>query len=180
MPKLHKERILEDDKRRKIYSAIRSNPGIHLRELQRRLDIPLSTLNYHVNYLRRKKIIHSEKHRNSFGFYVEPISKEDKRFLSVFRRRRFRDIIYAVLANENVDTKFLGEELDIPTSTLYFYLNHLVKNGVLEKNKMGYQNFYTIADVKKVARVFITYKSSLLDRLVDETLGMLLETSFGK
>jgi len=58
---MFKEEILENERRRNIYAIIEANPGIHLRELQRVLNMPLATLEYHLSYMARKKIIFREK-----------------------------------------------------------------------------------------------------------------------
>ena len=43
--------ILELEKRRKIYNYILTNPGLHFNEIVRGLQIPKTTLEYHLNYL---------------------------------------------------------------------------------------------------------------------------------
>jgi len=53
---MFKEEILENDRRRKIYTVIKKNPGLHIRELQRVLDIPLASLQYHLNYMRAEAL----------------------------------------------------------------------------------------------------------------------------
>ena len=56
---MFKDEILENENRKKIYETIERSPGIHLREIQRILDMPLTTLEYHLSYMTRKKIIYS-------------------------------------------------------------------------------------------------------------------------
>jgi len=177
---LFKEQILENENRRKIYSIIKLNPGIHLRELQRTLNVPLSTLNYHINYMIRKKIIFSEKKEPAIGFYVKAFDDEDKQILSVLRQKRLREIVYLVLTNKKVKIKVLRDKLNLPRSTLSYYLKFLVEHGILEKEKIGYENIYTIIDENRITKILITYKSSLIDKLVDKTLNTWLETRFRK
>ena len=70
---MFKEEILENENRRKIYEALERSPGIHLRELQRILDMPLTTLEYHLSYLVRKKIICSETDTHYRRYYAKPL-----------------------------------------------------------------------------------------------------------
>ena len=163
-------------KRRKIYLLVKSNPGIYLRELQRTLNIPLSTLNYHVTYLVRKKILLSEKKDHILRFYVQFFDDKDKQLLSVLRQKRFRQIVYLVLTNKMVNFSFLMENLKLPLSTLSYYLNFLVKKGVFNKERIGDGNIYTVKNEGKIIRILITYKSGLIDKLVDKTLNTWLET----
>ncbi len=177
---MFKDQILENENRRKIYSLIKSNPGIHLRELQRVSNLPLSTVNYHTEYLRRRKIILNEKEGNLARFYAKHIDENDKRLLKVLRQKRLREIVLFVLVNRRAKSKFIAENLDLPRSTLSFYLKYLVKHNVLAREKVGYNNIYTIINEDELARILVTYKSSFIDKLVDKTLNTWLETRFRK
>ncbi len=42
---------LELETRRTIFEFIRQNPGSHLREIQRRLGLPIGVLNFHIQNL---------------------------------------------------------------------------------------------------------------------------------
>ena len=47
--------------RDKIYSTVVKNPGLHFREIQRRVDIATGALQYHLDYLKKKHLIYEEK-----------------------------------------------------------------------------------------------------------------------
>ena len=51
------DKSLELESRRKIYEAIEKVPGIHFRELNRRLGIPLGVIEYHLKYLEQHELI---------------------------------------------------------------------------------------------------------------------------
>jgi DNA-binding transcriptional ArsR family regulator len=128
----------------------------------------------------RKKIIFSEKQEHVMRFYVKPFDDKDKKILSVLRQKRFREIIYLVLSNQKAKIKFLMENLNLPRSTLSHYLKLLVEHEILEYEKIGYEKVYTIINEDRVVKILITYKSGLIDKLVDKTLNILLETRFHK
>jgi predicted transcriptional regulator len=177
---MFKAEILENENRRKIYDVIEENPGIHLRELQRVLDTPLTTLEYHLSYLVRRKIIYSENDLHFKRYYAKPLEKEDKKVIVALRQKRLREIVLLVLSEEKVKYQFLCEYLNLPNSTLSFYLKYLVDNGILAKEKVGYETLYTVKDEDRVAKVLIAYRSSFLDKLVDKSLNTWLETYSGK
>jgi predicted transcriptional regulator len=56
-----KEKVLENEHRREIYNFVKENPGLHMRELQRKLEIPLSTLEYHLDYRKRCYLLFARK-----------------------------------------------------------------------------------------------------------------------
>jgi len=175
---MFKDEILENENRMKIYSAIEANPGIHLREAQRILNMPLATLEYHLEYMKRKKIIFAEKNGHYKRYYVKPLEAEDKKVLSALRQKRIREIVLAVLANEKAKYQFLADYFKLPHSTLSFYLKYLVDHDILARNKVGYENIYTVRDEDRVVKVLTAYKSSFLDKLVDKVLDTWLETHF--
>ncbi len=175
---MFKNEILENENRRKIFSIIETNPGIHLRELQRVLNTPLTTLEYHLNYMARKQILFGETDGHYKRYYTRPLDREDKKVLSALRQKRIREIVFIVLVNGKVKYQFLADYLKLPHSTLSFYLKYLVDNMVLAKDKIGYENIYTVRDEDRVAKVLIAYKSSFLDKVVDKAINTWMETYF--
>ncbi len=177
---MYKELLLTNENRRKLYDLIRRNPSIHLRELERLSGLPLSTVNYHVTYMKRKNIILLEKDGRLSRLYTKPFDKEDKRLLKILRQKKFREIVSLIWINKGANFTFLENKLAIPRSTLSFYLNYLVKNKILLAEKIGYEKFYSLHSEDRIAKTLITYKYSFLDSLVDKTLRTWLETRFGK
>jgi predicted transcriptional regulator len=177
---MFKDEVLENERRRRIYTVIEANPSIHLRELQRILSMPLATLEYHLGYMARRGIIFAETGGNLKRYYTRPLNPEDKKVLSVLRQKRLREIVLVVLANTKVKYQFLADQFGLPHSTLSFYLKYLVDNNILARAKIGHENLYTVRDEERVAKVLIAYKNGFLDKLVDKTLATWMETHFRK
>jgi len=177
---MFKDEILENERRRKIYATIEASPGAHLRELQRITDMPLTTLEYHLGYMTRKKIIFAETDTHHKRYYTKPLDPSDKKVLTALRQNRMREIVLIVLTNTKVKYQCLSDCLKLPHSTLSLYLKHLVDNNILTKEKIGYDTFYTVREEDRVARVLAAYKSSFLDKIVDKTLKTWMETRFRK
>lgn len=172
---MFKDEILENEKRRKIYAIIEANPGIHLRELQRNLNMPLATVEYHLGYMHRKKIIFSETDEHVKRYYSKPLDPEDKKVLLALRQKRLREIVLVVLSNQKAKYQFLSDFFRLPRSTLSLYLKYLVDKNVLDRQKIGYENVYTVHDEDRVAKVLVVYKTSFMDTLVDRTLATWME-----
>jgi predicted transcriptional regulator len=175
---MFKDEILENERRRKIYSVIKSNPGIHLREAQRILNMPLATLEYHLNYMKRNKIVFGERDGHYVRYYVKPLDLEERKILSALRQRKMREIVLMILANRKVKYQVLADHFKLPRSTLSFYLKYLVDHNILVRNRVGYENIYTVHDEGRVVRMLTAYKSSFLDKLVDKALNTWMETHF--
>ncbi len=177
---MFKEEILENKRRREIYESIEKNPGIHFRQLQRTLEMPLFSLEYHLSYMVRKKIIIREKAGRFRRFYVKQLEVEDKKILSALRQKRMREIVLIILSNKKAKYQVLLNDLRIPPSTLSPYLKYLVNRNILTRHKVGRENIYTVQDEDRVAKVLISYKSSFVDKLVDKALSTWMETKFRK
>jgi predicted transcriptional regulator len=177
---MFKDEILENERRQKIYATIKKNPGLHIRELQRALDIPLASLQYHLNYMARRNVIVEEKAEHYTRYYCTPLDPEDKKILSVLRQKRVREIVLIILVSKKAKYRFLVDELNLPTSTVSFYLKTLIDNNIIERTKIGYENVYTITNEDRITKILIAYQSSLLDILVDKWAATWLENRFGK
>jgi predicted transcriptional regulator len=173
---MFKDEVLENDKRRKIYEIIEKNPGIHLRELQRILQMPVATIEYHLGYMTRRRIIYNEADEHLKRYYTQPLNSEDKKLLSALRQKKLREIVLVILSSQKAKYQFLADCFKLPHSTLSLYLKYLVDRGVLDREKVGYENIYTVHDEDRVARVLVSYKSSFMDTLVDRTLATWMET----
>jgi predicted transcriptional regulator len=172
---LFREEILENEYRRRIYQYIKENPGFHLRALQRRLDIPLSTLDYHLGYMVQKNVIECKQDGYYKRYYVTPLEKIDLKLLSILRQKRLREIILIILNEEGVKYQTLLQRLKIPTSTLSFQLNHLMKSNVIIRQRIGHEHVYTVADEDALMKLLITYQSSFVDRLIDNVIATWME-----
>ncbi len=175
---MFKDEILENERRRKIYALIEANPGVHLREVQRMTDMPLTSLEYHLDYMVRKKVVFAESDAHHKRYYTKPLDATDKKVLSALRQDRMREIVLIVLANTKAKYQFLSDYIKMPHSTLSFYLKHLIDNNILAKEKIGYDTFYTVRDEDRVVKVLAAYKSTFLDKIVDRTLKTWMETRF--
>ena len=177
---MFKDEILENKRRNKIYFTINKNPGLHTRELQRILDIPLTSLQYHLNYMARRHIIVEEKSEHFTRYYTKPLEAADKNVLSVLRQKRLREIVMIILVNKKAKYHYIVETLKLPSSTVSFYIRYLLDNQIVERTKIGYENIYTLKDEERIEKILIAYRSSLLDKLVDKWASTWLDTRFGK
>lgn len=170
------DEVLGLENRRRVFQLIRSHPGLHLRELERRLPISLGDLRYHVDYLERKGLVNSKSdgYRKTY-FSVRDVSVVDRGLLSLLRQKSPRRIILHLLAHDEADAEALGAAVDLSRSTLSFHLKKLREAGLVETRKVEGRHRYRLADPEQTARVLITYKDSFLDTAVDRVLDVWLQ-----
>ena len=126
----------------------------------------------------RKKILFAETEGHHKRYYTKPLDPEDKKVLAALRQKRMREIVLVVLENGKAKYQLLAERLKLSHSTLSSYLKYLVNRNILAREKIGYENLYTVREEDRVTKVLIAYKPSFLDKLVDRALDTWMETHF--
>ena len=164
----------------KYTNISKKNPGLHFRELQRRLKFPLASLEYHLEYMVRNRVLLKENEGHYTRFYIKHLDSEEKKILSSLRQKSLREIVLIILSEEKIKYSDLLESLGIPPSTLSFYLKHLVENNLISRQKIGYENIYFIKEKIRITKVLSTYRTSFIDKLLDRTMSTWMETKFEK
>jgi predicted transcriptional regulator len=153
------EDILELESRRKIYEIISKNPGVHLSKIADLLQMRISHVEYHVNYLEKHDIITVEKTTGYKRFYVKgTIGTQDKRYLSVLRQKTLLHIVLFLLKNETVQHKDILENVAVSASTLSYHLNKLVKHNIVEVQRYGENKGYHLKNKDEIITWLIQYK----------------------
>lgn len=163
-----KEAALELEIRRKIYNHILKSPGLHERELSRELNIPLSTLDYHLFSLKKRNLILSHQDGRYTRFYVAgDVSVKDKQIMNILRQRVPRRIVMFLILNPSSSHKIICNHLGIAASTTSFHLNKLVDFAIVERASKGREATFDIIDSEYISDLLITYRKSFLDEAVD-------------
>ena len=91
--------ILELKARRGIYDFIQKFPGLHTREISRRMNTPFSTLQYHLRYLEKRELIKSKADGKYNRYYVSfQFGKKQKDILDIVRKKTPCSIIFYLLS----------------------------------------------------------------------------------
>ncbi|MFW3146300.1 MAG: winged helix-turn-helix transcriptional regulator [Thermoplasmatota archaeon] len=163
-----KEDPLQLDTRREIFELIKSSPGVHFREISRRLDIPMGVVEYHINFLLKRDMIVARKEGRYKRYYTEgKVGSRDKKVLAFLRKDIPRAILMYLMLNPGARHRDIKSELDIGGSTLSFHLKKMIRKEVVrEEDEEGTKRFY-VADPESVSKTLIVYKKSFMDDLVD-------------
>ena len=159
---------LELENRRRIHQEVTLNPGLHYRELQRRLGMVPGLLDYHLAYLEERELIVSRREDNYTRYYPSNrIRESQKAALNVLRQDIPRAVVIYLLMNPGATHKDILATLDVTGATLSYHMKKLVKAGVVEAVKEGRTTRNRVLDEDGVAELLITYKKSFVDNLVD-------------
>jgi len=162
-----KDEFLELETRREIYNYILIHPGLHFRELSRKMNISKSTLEYHLKYLEKKNLaIVIQKERYKRYFISKKIGHEAKKILTILREETPRRILLSMKIYHPVTISYLSKDLDKAPSTISFHIKKLIKLEIVEKIHIDNQIKFGLIDEYKVYDLFIQYSKSLSDDFI--------------
>ena len=172
--------------RKKIYNFILENPGFHLREIQRKLNISYSTLRYHLNYLKKSDLLIEKKEKGYIRYFIsKKVGNGDKELFKVMRNKILVKILIVFLACEKKKIFFKNDLRNIPDphgkygwydqwnfiifghrTTITYYLNKLVETGILEKIRVDKKTGYKLIESEKILDFMIRYNKEIDDKLI--------------
>jgi len=161
--------ILDCGSRKSIYSTIASNPGLHYRELQRRIGMANGSLQYHLGRLEKGSLVKSEKSKNTVRYFAlnsRRIEGEEK-ILPVLREARPRRILLAMLSGRNYTISRLMRKIKLPYSSTSRLLARLSQAGIVEKSIKGNTIHYLVERPAEIMKMLSSYRQSFLDSQVD-------------
>ena len=171
------QKTFEVKPRRKIYSFIMKNPGLHFREISRELHVPKTTMNYHLNYLKKRGFISTESENGYTRYFISKnVGEMDKKLLSILRETVPRNIIlYLSLfpGSSQADmTQFakrwknhpskIGFHLSKHHTTLGFHLQKLIELDIVRSDTVGHEIKYTLKNPSDLYDLLIVYDKSIL------------------
>ena len=161
----------ETDNRRRIMGAVRGNPGVHMRELQRIVDMPTGLLKFHLDALERSGELTSQKDRYYRRYFPGgTLTGQERLLLACLRQSNPRLIVVRLMEMGEAPHKRLMEATGLKASTLSFYLKDMEDKGVVVKERRGRVSVYRVVDRDVILRVLRSYRPSFLDVLVDRFL----------
>jgi len=111
---------------RRIFTFIQSNPGLHLRGIERGLDINMGTLRHHLRFLEKSQLITSTTDGNLKTYYIKgTLGPQDREISSLLQQKRFRDIILTIVLHPEITPSSLSKQLELKSSTLSKYMKVL-------------------------------------------------------
>ncbi len=177
---MYTEKIFEVKIRKDIYNFIKKNPGVHFRKISRSLNIPASTLSYHLGYLVKRNLLSKESENGYLRFYIsQKIGKNDKKLFNILRETVPRNIIlYLFLYFESSQKEMIefakkwknhpskiGYNLNKHRTTLGFHLKKLLEENIIESFNLinnSSELRYRLKNPEEIYDLIIRYDKSIL------------------
>ena len=118
--------------RNRILQLLERDPGLHLRELPRRLDLSLNAVRYHLDVLSREDAVTAHRAgRFARWFPARTFSREDRAVISALRVDGERAILLQLLHQGPCRFVDMESETGHSPATLVRYLNQLTMDDLV-------------------------------------------------
>jgi len=164
---------LELEGRRRAYELVATSPGLHLREIARRLDVDVRTAEYHLHQLEKHGLATGVDEggfrrffpRTADGRKAEVVDARDKPLLGILRKPVPLYVSLVLLTRDAATHGDLARDAGVSPSTLSYHLERMERAGLLEKR----DGKYVLREPERIARLLYAHRPTqdLLDRFVD-------------
>lgn len=157
------------DVRRKIYNAVKRNPGLHFREIQRRTKVATGALQYHLEFLSKRHLVRTLK-EGKFVRYYSVRGKQlgpDQQLMGLLRQESLRKIIVFLLLKKRATNVQISKNIALSPSTTSWHLAKLVQYGIIGKTQRGKKTVFSTLEPERIALLLQAHKRSFFDEMVD-------------
>jgi len=164
------------DVRRRIVQEISTEPGIHLRELERRLAISLSGIIHHLKILEGEDVVVGISDGHYRRYFAKELilptearrlTDDDRRFLAQYRRPMSLAIVLNLAVAGRLRHVELRERIGKSKSKLSYHLSRLATSGHVRLVHEASSETYELTDKARVVALLVTFSDTLRDH-VDE------------
>ena len=136
------EKVLLNDTRREIYNCIIDNPGIHLREMSKKLGKGISTITWHLRILEKADLISSKKLGNKIIYYPEGMDIGDLPLL--YLDNKTSQEVFSYLLHKPAHLRKIAEDLGMPVETVRYNLKKMEEMNLITCKENGNKIVYYV------------------------------------
>lgn len=146
----------ELESRKKIYEVIAKHPGLHMSKIAKMLNMQLSLVQYHLYCLEEKGLVEVVRDAGFTRYYPKgKLTSRDKEIIFILRKRNCLRIVTLLLKHKTLTHGEILKHIGLAASTLSYYLNELVKKGILT---VDMEKRYKIANEEEIVKVLTLYR----------------------
>lgn len=155
------------DHRRRLEHAITTHPGIHFNGLVRELELARGQVQFHLRHLLGEGSIEQASLYGRTHYFPPGVGAFERGALAVLRRETARDIMVILLDEGPTRPAAVSDALGIARSTLAWHVDHLVEQGLVEKDRSGGRVTLVPTRATETVRLLAAIEPSLPERMVD-------------
>ena len=151
--------------RERVLALVAAQPGLHLRELPRRLGLSLRSVRYHLENLEEHDLVTPHRSgRFARWFAAGAFSMQDQTLISALRVRGQRTILSELFQKGPMRFAVLERATGLSSATLVQYLHRLSSEALIE---VAEDRRYRLQDPGAIEMRLSSYRERFPDLLAD-------------
>jgi predicted transcriptional regulator len=163
----------------RVLSFIQKNPGCHLRQIKRELQMSIGTTQYHLDRLLKMGKISSTK--NDFYKYYFPIGifdQDQKYLLEMLQQETTREILMIIIEQKNPIQTDIVNRIGISAAAVNWHIRRLVDSKVIDEVRDGkYKRYRLCADPVCILALLRRYYPSIWEKWSIRLIELFLSLS---
>ena len=122
----------------RVLQFIQKNPGCHMRQIQRDLNMATGTIQYHLKSLEKTGRVVSERadsHRFYFSFGT--FETFERNILKILNQDSAREILLFIIERKNPTQTDIANSIKISSGTANWHLMRLLEYGIIIEEREG-------------------------------------------
>jgi len=154
------DQISELEVQKQIFSLVEKEPGLTLTRVAELLNISVELARYHLQYLEKNDVLSSSKEEKFRRYFlVNKVGVRDKLYFSVFRQEMLLKIVLFIMNNPSALHNEILSYFKMRTrSLLTYYLNKLLKNGIIQIQGEGKERRYIVQNQPEIIQFLMKYE----------------------
>jgi len=152
------------DRDTQLQQIIEQNPGIQFREIMRSSGLKNGVLSHYLGKLEKSGIIKVTRGPRQSRFYPPQITKAESIVIKALRKQTPRDLLLALIENDELEFSQLVKEVKKSPSTVSLYLSQIVEDGLVEIKLVDLKKRYHIKARDLIDKLIEDYRPSLLEK----------------
>ncbi len=150
----------------KVLQYIQENPGCHLRQIKRNLDLSMGTMQYHLNMLEKQGKVSSERHNlHKYYFPIGLFEQKERHILKILNQDTAREILMVILEKKNPTQTDIAGLIGVSAASANWHMNRLIEFGLISESKDGKFKKYTLKiDAKHVVVLMRNYHPNIWNK----------------
>ena len=150
----------------RVLSFIQKNPGCHLRQIKKELQMSIGTTQYHLDRLGKMGKISSSK--NDFYKYYFPagiFDQDQKYLLEILQQETTREILMIIIEQQNPIQTDIVRRIGISAAAVNWHIRRLIDSKIIDEVRYGkYKRYRLCGDPVCVMALLRRYYPNIWDR----------------
>lgn len=158
--------------REMIMGVIVLSPGLHFREIQRKVRMVNGALQHHLDVLSRRGALKSLRQGRYLRFFPIWFDEAGMNLTGLLRHGTMRKISLYLLERPGASLKDISEHLALSISTVQWHLRRMEDLGAMTSLNEGRERGYHLKDMEEVSNALRSMEITFRDRLTHNFIDL--------